>query len=93
MLEKYGKFGHTIVLYILTGLVYLSGFFLLKEVADEKVNVLADSFKGFTFDQVFNLVLGSYFGAPLVYGALLYIYYRVSNHLLDSYWSYDNAIC
>ena len=86
MLAKYGKFGHTIVLYNLTGLVYVIGFILINNFADEKVEALANTFKfnsvEFSLKEVFYIVLGSYFAAPLVYGILLYIYYGVSNFFL-----------
>merc|ERR1712122_183649 len=69
----------TIVLYNLTGLVYVIGFILINNFADEKVEALANTFKfnsvEFSLDEVFYIVLGCYFAAPLVYGILLYIYY------------------
>jgi len=75
MLAKYGKFGHTIVLYILIGLVYVVGYTIIHQFADKNVEALANTFGDYSFDQVFYIVLGSYFAAPLVYGILLYIYY------------------
>ena len=82
MLAKYGKFGHTIVLYILIGLVYVVGYTIIHQFADKNVEALANTFGDYSFDQVFYIVLGSYFAAPLVYGILLYIYYGVSNFFL-----------
>ena len=82
MLAKYGKFGHTIVLYILIGLVYVVGYTIIHQFADKNVEALANTFGDYSFDQVFYIVLGSYFAAPLVYGILSYIYYGVSNFFL-----------
>ena len=75
-LEKYGKFGHTILLYLLTGFLYLGVWFIMHNIL-YGYDLLKDPMAEADYDWYFYIVLGSYFGAPLVYGVLLYLYYNV----------------
>ena len=76
-LEKYGKLGHTLVLYSLTGLMYLAVFFLLNYTDLFKYKLIEDPKFEESFQNYLWYTLGSYFGAPIVYGILLYLYYQV----------------
>ena len=77
-LEKYGKFGHTILLYLLTGFIYLGVWFIMHHIF-YGYDILKDPMIEANYDWYFYVVLGSYFGAPLVYGVLLYLYYNVTH--------------
>ena len=83
LLAKYGKIGHTFVLYLLSGiLVYLPMGFIchLYLFKDDKTEIKINEV---TFGSLHPLrdwyiILGAYFAAPLVYLIFHFIYYNVN---------------
>ena len=84
VLAKYGKIGHTILLYLLSGvLVYLPMGLVCTNVYDFKGdptnNQNAVEFDGVNPLRDWYIILGAYFGAPFVYCLFHAFYYNVSS--------------